>query len=96
MIPCKFCKECPSSRGLKQIGKTRTAGTLFARRYRCQDCGAASILSGDVRAFETIRELWFPPGSPEAAILCQSRIRFSLLPPLLGRMARMSGPQQVN
>lgn len=58
MIPCKFCEPRAGAnlalKGLKQTGKTRYMGTRFARRYRCQDCGAPCIMRGD-----TV----LPPGS---------------------------------
>jgi ribosomal protein S27E len=99
MIPRNFCnKMSASSRGLKQVGRTRTAGTLFVRRYRCQDCGAATIVSGDLHDLQSVSERWFPPGSPEAAVLCCGcgRIRLSLIPIVLSRLATTPGPRQVN
>ena len=51
------------ARGLKQVGKTRNHGALFARRYRCQDCGAAMILSGNLVHEASITEQWFAPGA---------------------------------
>ena len=63
MIPCKFCKKRLSARGLKQVGKTRYVGSQFARRYRCRDCGAAMIWSGDLLDQGTLGERWFLPGT---------------------------------
>jgi hypothetical protein len=63
MMPCRFCVELPQSLGLKQVGKTRNHDYVFVRRYRCQDCGAAMILSGDLRSQDSINETWFPPGT---------------------------------
>lgn len=52
MIPCKFCLPREASnahlKGLKQVGKTRTSGTRFERRYRCLDCGGGCIMRGDL------------------------------------------------
>ena len=98
MIPCRFCDRDrgPAARGLKQVGKTRTSGALFIRRYRCQDCGAATIVTGDVHDFQSVSERWFPPGSPEATILCCGRVRLSLIPAVLSRLARTARPQQPN
>jgi uncharacterized Zn finger protein len=52
MMPCDVCsptEQRPGSllggpdgkmlRGLKQVGKTRMAGTAGERHYRCQECG---------------------------------------------------------
>lgn len=55
MIPCKHCGPSAGAhallKGLKQIGKTRTSGTRFERRYRCQDCGATCTMRGDLTSF---------------------------------------------
>jgi hypothetical protein len=80
MMPCKFCRIGSSSRGLEQIGKTRNHGTLFARRYRCQDCGAAMILSGNLAREASITEQWFPPGALKAKALERRKIRLRLRP----------------
>ncbi|MBN2559517.1 MAG: hypothetical protein JXQ75_01115 [Phycisphaerae bacterium] len=74
MMPCKFCTESLTSRGLKQVGKTRTAGTHFARRYQCQDCDAAMVLSGDLRNLDSIKERWFAPGTFHLSAPKRSRV----------------------
>jgi hypothetical protein len=76
MMPCKFCKETPPARGLKQVGRTRTKGTFFVRRYRCQDCGAAMILRGNLLQEESIGETWFPPGTVVVTVRPTKRISF--------------------
>ena len=76
MMPCKFCKETPPARGLKQVGRTRTKGTFFVRRYRCKDCGAAMILRGNLLQEESIGETWFPPGTVTVAEGPTKRISF--------------------
>lgn len=52
MIPCKYCGPPVGANatltGLKQIGKTRSTGTRFERRYRCRDCGATCVMRGDL------------------------------------------------
>jgi alkylated DNA repair dioxygenase AlkB len=72
MIPCKFCGPPVAAnaalRGLKQVGKTRTSGTRFERRYRCQDCGAICIMRGDLAQMSgtelrTEDEWLRPPGA---------------------------------
>jgi hypothetical protein len=62
MMPCKLCSRLLSAgtgeRGLKQVGKTKYVGQSYARRYRCQDCSAEVVVTGEVS--ET-REVWAPP-----------------------------------
>jgi hypothetical protein len=75
MMPCKFCNVSPDARGLKQVGKTRNIGTQFARRYRCQDCNAAMIWSGDLLDEVSFSERWFPPGTFHVPARERGRIR---------------------
>lgn len=79
MMPCNFCTRSLTARGLKQIGKTRMIGTHFTRRYRCQDYNAAMVLSGDLRDIDSIRELWFPPGTFRFS--ARGRCRVEPVPP---------------
>ena len=80
MMPCRFCKMGSSSRGLKQVGKTRNHGTLFTRRYRCQDCGAALILSRNLAHEASTTEQWFPPGAFKPKARDRRKIRLRLRP----------------
>lgn len=62
MMPCKFCGMTdPKSPGIKQVGKTENDGTFFLRGYRCQECGAAMLLSGPINSPNAIKEEWSPP-----------------------------------
>ena len=63
MMPCKLCSCIHGShaRGLKQVGKTRYAGPRFVRKYRCQDCGATLVCSGDLHDAPT--DVWIAPDS---------------------------------
>jgi hypothetical protein len=79
MMPCKYCEMDLAARGLKQVGKTRYVGTLFVRRYRCQDCSAAMIWSGDLGDKTSLEERWFPPGT--FAVPARERGRIRLRPP---------------
>jgi hypothetical protein len=93
MIPCKLCTRSQTSRGLKQVGKTRTVGTHFTRRYRCQDCDAAMVLSGDLRSIDSMSKRWFVPGA--FWFSTRGRGRVEPVPPPAGRIVsalRSSAP----
>jgi len=61
MMPCKLCWP-RGTIGLKQVGKTKHTGTVFARVYRCRDCGGTMKLVGDPTVpFEKPVEEWTPP-----------------------------------
>lgn len=66
MMPCKLCFRIHGSRalGLKQVGKTRYTGTAFVRKYRCEDCGATLISSGELHDSPT--DVWIAPDSAPA------------------------------
>ncbi len=53
MMPCKFCGQVDhlgrDRRGIRQFGKTKSSGVRFVRRYRCLDCGAVCMMTGDVK-----------------------------------------------
>jgi hypothetical protein len=36
------------------VGKTKYEGTRFTRRYRCLDCGAVTVCSGDIATREYV------------------------------------------
>jgi len=80
MIPCKYCQTSADARGLKQVGKTRYVGTLFARRYRCRDCHATMIWSGDLSDEASSDERWFPPGTFFVPARERGRIRLRPTP----------------
>lgn len=69
MMPCRYCGPPVGAKaalkGLKQIGKTRTEGTRFERRYRCEDCGATCIMRGDLAVMTgttpQTNDEWSPP-----------------------------------
>lgn len=77
MIPCSYCQSAAGARGLKRVGKTRYTGPLFARRYRCQDCNAAMIWSGDLRDETSSDERWFPPGTFNVPARERGRVRLA-------------------
>jgi RNase P subunit RPR2 len=63
MMPCKFCgsftKDGKLRPGIKQVGRTKRAGSEFVRVYRCQECGATMRMAGDVRSKIFVEE-WKP------------------------------------
>jgi transcription elongation factor Elf1 len=52
MVPCKFCGPVDERgrvrRGVRQVGKTKYQGNRYRRRYRCLDCGAVVVVTGEV------------------------------------------------
>jgi hypothetical protein len=56
MTPCRFCGIDPGKIGIKQVGRTLTAGTRFLRRYRCRDCGATMSFTGDLLDPTSVKE----------------------------------------
>jgi len=61
MTPCSFCGTNPGKNGIKQVGRTHTAGTRFLRRSRCQDCGATMSFTGDLLDPTGMKEEWDTP-----------------------------------
>jgi hypothetical protein len=64
MMPCKFCGPFDSAGaprlGIKQVGKTETVGTYFLRTYKCKECSATLLMTGNT-ASRVAAEKWVRP-----------------------------------
>ena len=64
MMPCKSC-GCLTANGefrpgIKQVGRTQRDGSRFRRTYRCQDCGALPVMTGDTQT-RLVEDRWIEP-----------------------------------
>ena len=64
MMPCKFCGESTDKGdrrvGMRQVGKTKRIGPEYQRVYRCRECRATMVMTGDDRT-GIFADQWTPP-----------------------------------